>query len=134
MTEVPVLHHARKMGKSKYGAKRYLHGFFDILTMALLSRFFYRPMYFFGMIGLPMIILGVGILSYLVGRHFLYLYFDDISFQLVSRPLLILSLGLVGFGINIFLVGLLAELILQLSSSWADKKTYYIAEKVHKNL
>lgn len=51
ITEITVTHHKREHGKSKYGLERYLRGLFDSMTTSFLSKFYDRPMYFFGRIG-----------------------------------------------------------------------------------
>jgi len=56
--EIPVLHRAREFGKSKYGAERYLRGFFDLLTVKLLTQYSRSPLYLFGRVGLYSTILG----------------------------------------------------------------------------
>ena len=51
ITEIPVQHNKRKHGKSKYGMERYMRGLFDFLSVAFLSNYHDRPMYFFGKVG-----------------------------------------------------------------------------------
>ncbi len=112
ITEIQVKHHPRKSGKSKYGMKRYLEGTLDLCTVILLSRFFQKPLYFFGLIGIPLIIMGGVIGMYLVGGHLYYLLTGDSAYELVARPLLQICITIFGIGLNIFLIGLLAEFIL----------------------
>jgi glycosyltransferase involved in cell wall biosynthesis len=112
LAEIQVRHHPRKSGESKFGLKRYLEGILDLCTVILLSRFFQKPLYFFGLIGLPLILLGGTIGLYLVGGHIYYLLSGDVQYELLSRPLLQISITLFGIGLHIFLIGLLAELIL----------------------
>ncbi len=110
--EIPVKHHPRTEGKSKYGYKRYLEGTLDLCTIILISRFFQNPLYFFGLIGIPLMLLGGFIASYLVLGHLYFLITLNQSYELVARPLLQISITLFGMGLHIFLIGLLAELIL----------------------
>ena len=56
--EIPVRHHKRRFGTSKYGIARYFHGAFDLATLILLTKFSQKPLYFFGLVGLPFIVLG----------------------------------------------------------------------------
>ena len=47
-TEIPVSHRPREYGRSRYGLERYLRGFFDLLTVAFMGRYRYRPLHLFG--------------------------------------------------------------------------------------
>ena len=51
-SEKPVNHRSRKFGETKYGGSRFLHGFFDLLTILFLGKYFARPLHFFGLFGL----------------------------------------------------------------------------------
>ena len=65
VTEVPVKHHPRKFGKSKYGLGRIPRGLFDLLTILFLNRYLKRPLHFFGSLGLISLMGGMGINMYL---------------------------------------------------------------------
>jgi glycosyltransferase involved in cell wall biosynthesis len=117
VTEVAVTHHKRQFGKSKYGLTRYFHGLFDLFTVLLLTRFSAHPLYFFGIVAVPFVGLGVLSGSYLLGSHVLFHLTGSIGENLNSRPLLIISFSLVLIGIQIFLIGLLAELITRVSQN-----------------
>jgi len=125
--EIPVRHHKRRFGTSKYGIARYFHGAFDLATLILLTRFSQKPLYFFGLVGLPFIVLGGLVGSYLLFNHVLYLIFTTIGFPLTLRPQLILAVFLVLIGVLISLIGLLAELVLR---SATFEKSYWIREVV----
>ena len=58
ITESEVNHRPREFGKTKYGGNRYFHGFFDLFTMLFTSRYFNRPLHFFGSIGLLFIFIS----------------------------------------------------------------------------
>lgn len=126
ISEVPTHHHKRIHGVSKYGPRRYFHGFFDLLTIILVTRFFQRPLYFFALIGTPMIVIGLATVAYLLGGHALFLATGDSALELVDRPLLWFSAQLAGIGLQIVLIGLLAELII----SRMDRPTYAIQERL----
>ena len=126
ISEVPTHHHKRVHGVSKYGRRRYFHGFFDLLTIILVTRFFQRPLYFFAVIGTPMIGLGLASVAYLLGGHALFLATGNSALELVDRPLLWFSAQLAGIGLQIVLIGLLAELII----SRIDRPTYAIRERL----
>ena len=56
--EKPVVHQARKYGKTKFGMERFINGFLDLITIWFISRFAKRPMHFFGLLGVLMFIVG----------------------------------------------------------------------------
>ena len=84
ITEITVEHHARELCKSKFGLVRYLRGLFDSMTVAFLGKFYDRPMYFFGKIGLVLCVIGGVICAYLTA---LWCMGQGIG----SRPLLLLG-------------------------------------------
>ena len=103
VTEVPVKHHPRKFGKSKYGLGRIPRGLFDLLTILFLNRYLKRPLHFFGSLGLICLIGGMGINTYLA---VLWLIQKGIGF----RPLLMLGVLLMILGMQFLSIGLLGEL------------------------
>jgi glycosyltransferase involved in cell wall biosynthesis len=126
VTELPVTHRARTAGKSKYGFKRYYHGAFDLFTLLLLTRFSQAPLYFFGLIGLPFLGLGAAIGLYLFVNHILYLTTAGMGEMLNMRPLLVISFSLMIVGLQIFLIGLLSELVLRVTAG----RYYEIKEEI----
>ncbi len=112
--ELPVQHYPRKHGRSKYGAERYIRSLFDLLTVLFLTRFRYRPLHFFGIIGLASGTLGVLISGYLTVLWFLgYRPIGD-------RPLLLLGVLLILVGIQFTLSGLVADLIVSIDNRSQD--------------
>jgi glycosyltransferase involved in cell wall biosynthesis len=103
--EIPVLHHKRKYGKTKYGLNRFIRGPLDLLTIVYNSNFGSRPLHFFGGLGIITFLLGFGINLYLSCLW----YFKGI--WLAGRPLLFLGVLLIILGIQFFSVGLLGEMI-----------------------
>lgn len=106
--ELPVQHHARRFGKSKFGAKRLLNGFFDLLTITFVIRFMTMPMHIFGSLGLVATLAGGGICSYIT-----YLRFTHGNIQ-NHHPLLMLGMLLVIVGIQFFSTGLLGDMLASL--------------------
>ena len=125
--EIEVRHRARPFGASKYGPARYAQGPIDLATMLLLTRFSQKPLYFFALVGLPLLALGAVIAGVLVASHILHLIDPDIGMELTIRPLLIIAAVLILAGLQIFLIGLIAELVLQSSRI---EKSYDIREVV----
>lgn len=107
VTEEPVKHHTRKYGKSKFGFSKLWKDLPDIFTMLFLSRYSTRPLHFFGTLGLLM--LGVG---FLVLLYLTILWFSGVSIG--SRPLLIFGVLLELTGLQMFMTGFLAELLINL--------------------
>ncbi len=101
--ELPVKHHARKWGTSKYGWSRLTKGFLDLLTVIFLTQYRQRPMHLFGLPGLVSMALGV-----FLG---LWLTFEKIvlDHSIGTRPALLLSVLLVVIGAQFFGLGLLGE-------------------------
>ena len=103
--ELPVQHHPRRFGTSKFGVERFLRGLFDLITVYFLTAYTARPMHLFGKVGLLTGALGVVGIVYLYALKFLT------GSGIGSRPLLFISIFLMGTGIQIFLFGLITELI-----------------------
>lgn len=125
--EIEVRHRARPFGASKYGPARYAQGPVDLATMLLLTRFAQKPLYFFAIVGLPLLALGALIAGVLMVSHVLHLIDPSLGMQLTIRPLLIIAAVLLLAGLQIFLIGLVAELVLQTSRI---EKSYDIREVV----
>jgi len=105
ITEIPVQHHKRKYGKTKYGFSRFIKGFLDLFTALFTSNYSTRPLHFFGVFGTLFFIAGFGINLYLT----ILWYFKGI--WLGGRPLLFLGVLLIILGIQFFSTGLLGEMI-----------------------
>jgi glycosyltransferase involved in cell wall biosynthesis len=103
--ELPVLHHPRRWGSSKYGWSRLVKGFLDLLTVTFLTEYRQRPMHVLGVPGLAA--LGAG---FLIG---LWLTAEKIltGAAIGNRPLLLLSVLLMLVGAQFFGLGLLGELL-----------------------
>ena len=95
--------------------------------MLLLTRFAQKPLYFFALVGLPLLGLGALIGGVLVVSHVLHLIDPAIGMELTIRPLLIIAAVLLLAGLQIFQIGLIAELVLQSSRI---EKSYDIREVV----
>src|SRR5450432_684112 len=106
--EIPVEHHARKFGYSKFGGGRFFRGLMDLLTVVFLLRYGRRPAHFFGAVGSLTLALGLGIFGYL---SVIWLQGQSIG----HRPLLILAVLLIVVGVQILATGLIAELIVHLA-------------------
>lgn len=105
VSEIPVKHHARKYGKTKYGISRFFNGFFDLLTVMFTSRFSSRPMHLFGLFGILSFFMGFLVTLYLT---YLKLFQDK---PLSDRPLFIVGVLFIIVGIQLFSLGLIAEMM-----------------------
>lgn len=108
ITEIPVEHHKREFGRSKYGMERYLRGLFDFLTTIFLIRYSDRPMYFFGKIGLLCLSVGLAICSYLTVIWFM-------ENPIGGRPLLVLGVLLILLGIQFISTGFIGNLLVDIT-------------------
>lgn len=113
--EMVVKHQARKYGKTKFGADRFINGFLDLITIWFFSKFGKRPMHLFGALGILMFFLGF-LAAVWIGLSKLYKLYEGLPNILVTdNPYFYLSLTTMIIGTLFFLAGFLGELILQTS-------------------
>ena len=122
IAELPVSHHPRRYGKSKYGLGRTFRVIMDLLTVFFIKKYLTRPMHVFGLFGLGSTILGVTLGSYLI---FLKLALRQ---SIGHRPLLILAVLLVLTGIQLLSFGLLAELVMRTYHESQKRPIYRVRE------
>ena len=106
--EVQVRHHPRKFGHTKFGGKRFIEGIFDLITVLFITRYIRKPLHFFGIAGLALLLAGGCTLTYLVIGWFMGRWIGD-------RPLFLLSVLLIILGIQFISTGLLGEMLTSLS-------------------
>jgi glycosyltransferase involved in cell wall biosynthesis len=104
VSEVRVVHHPRKYGKSKYGVERMGRGFLDFLMVLFLTYYLKRPIHFFGTIGALLCLAGFGIGLYLT---WLWVFGGGIG----QRPILFVCILLMVVGVQMASIGLLGEMI-----------------------
>ena len=104
VAEIEVEHHPRRYGRSKYGMERIPRGFFDLLTVIMLTRYTAKPLHLFGTLGLFLGLAGFGIIGYLSVGWF-------IGKWIGARPLLTIGAVLLIAGIQLVSFGLVAEMI-----------------------
>lgn len=122
ITEKPVEHRARKYGVSKFGLRRFVNGFLDIMSITFVSKFSKRPMHFFGLWGSVFFLVGLVISLYLIISKLI----SPMTFALTNRPDFYLALTSLIVGMQLFLAGFIGELISRNSSS---RNSYLIEEK-----
>ena len=108
--EKVVQHQARKYGKTKFGADRFINGFLDLITIWFISKFGKRPMHLFGALGVLMFLIGFGFALYLGIDK---LFINPFGRLLSERPQFYVSLTAMIIGTQFFLAGFLGEIVLR---------------------
>jgi hypothetical protein len=120
--EIPVNHAPRKSGKSKYGIMRAVRVLLDLVTVKFLLGYSTRPIQIFGLLGGISFSLGLIVGAYL---SILKIFF---GYPLRDRPLLLLSILFVIFGVQLITMGLLGELVVRSYYESQNKPTYVIKD------
>src|ERR1051325_3528163 len=97
VTEIPVEHHARTMGKSKYGLSRTLKVVFDLMTIKFMASYQTKPIYVFGSFG--MLAFAISLLSGLYALFLKVIHKADF----VQTPLPILCIVMFAVGVQFLL-------------------------------
>lgn len=120
VAEIPVIHHPRIHGVSKYGLERVVKVVLDLLVVKFLAKYSTKPIYVFGGFGVTNFVI-----SFLAGLYAVYLkVFDSTSFILTPLPLLCVMTFITG--IMSILMGLLAELVMRTYYESQDKPVYLV--------
>ncbi len=125
IVEIPVKHHPRLYGKSKYGISRTLKVIVDLLFVWFMKKFMQKPIHFFGIGGILLLILG--------SIAFLYLLAVKLMGNPIGgRPLLIISVLLILSGLQMITTGIVSEVLMRIYFESQDKKPYTIRRIVGK--
>jgi len=114
VTEMPVVHHPRRAGRSKYGWNRLFRGFIDFLVVLFLTNFLRRPLQLFGGLGAALFSVGFAIGAYLSVQWFM-------GSPIGWRPLLFLGILAMIVGVQLASIGLLGEMIRNLAYERDDE-------------
>lgn len=131
VTEIPVDHHARTMGKSKYGISRTLKVVFDLMTIKFMASYQTKPIYVFGTFG--MIAFFLSIIS---GIYALFLKLAErfglphYQADFVQTPLPIIAIVMLAISVQFILMGLLAEMLVRTYHESQDKAIYAVRERI----
>jgi dolichol-phosphate mannosyltransferase len=124
VTEIPVKHHARTMGKSKYGLSRTLKVVFDLMTIKFMASYQTKPIYVFGAFG--MLAFAISLIG---GLYAVFLkIFHKADF--VQTPLPILTVVMFAVGVQFLLMGLLAEMLVRTYHESQAKAIYAVRERL----
>jgi len=124
VAEIPVAHHPRTMGKSKYGLSRTFKVVFDLMTIKFMASYQTKPIYIFGTFGMIAIALSLiaGIWATVLK------IFEGVSF--ILTPLPVITVVMLAIGVQFLLMGLLAEMLVRTYHESQAKSIYAIREKI----
>ncbi len=120
--EVPVSHHARQFGKSKYGLKRSFKVVLDLITLKFLADFSTKPLYMFGGVGVMLFAAAV-----LAGVETLWERWVW-GVYVHNNPFILIAVLLATLSVNFILMGLLAELIVRTYHESQGKPIYHVRD------
>jgi glycosyltransferase involved in cell wall biosynthesis len=124
VAEIPVAHHPRAMGKSKYGLSRSFKVVFDLMTIKFMASYRTKPIYVFGTFGMLAFLVSFSAGLYAVFLKFLH------RADFVQTPLPILAIMMFAVGIQFLLMGLLAEVMVRTYHESQAKSIYAVREKI----
>ncbi len=118
--EKVVEHRSRKYGTTKFGLERFVNGFLDLISVTFVMRFRKRPMHFFGTLGTLCFLGGSVITVWVIGEK-LYRQYNQMNPRaVVDQPLFFLALVALIVGVQLFLAGFLAEMMIQVNPRKGD--------------
>lgn len=128
VTEIPVEHHARTMGKSKYGLSRTIKVVFDLMTIKFMASYQTKPLYMFGFAGLTTFVI-----SFLCAALALLMKIASWPHHadFVQTPLPVLTMVLLVLGVQFFFMGLLAEMLVRTYHESQAKPIYAVKERIN---
>ena len=118
--QVPVKHHARHAGTSKYGLERVFKVVADMMLLLFIRKYFQRPIHLFGIIGVLLVVLGILINIYLFAIKW------GMGEDIGNRPLLIFGMMFILAGIQLFTIGIVMELLIRTYYESQNKRPYRI--------
>ncbi len=125
IAELPVQHHPRQFGRSKYTLARTFRVMMDLLMIRFLMSYGQRPLHIFGWLGVGMAMLGLTIDGVLAVQKVVW------GVQLANRPLLLLGTLLLLAGLQIFTLGILAEMQVRIYHESQGRPIYTVKETIN---
>ncbi|HYR77143.1 MAG TPA: glycosyltransferase family 2 protein [Pyrinomonadaceae bacterium] len=128
VAEIPVEHHPRTMGKSKYGLSRTIKVVFDLMTIKFMASYQTKPLYVFGWAGLLTFLV-----SFLCAVFAFLMKFASWPHHadFIQTPLPVLTMVMLVLGIQFFLMGLLAEMLVRTYHESQAKAIYAVRERIN---
>ncbi|GAB4494933.1 MAG: glycosyltransferase family 2 protein [Anaerolineales bacterium] len=123
--EMPVRHHPRRFGKTKYGLERTLKVLLDLMTVKFLVSFFQKPIYLFGGMGMALIFPSIFILLFLMLRRIFF------EVPVLTSPFFLMSAMFIIMGFQSILMGLIAELLVRTYHESQKKPTYVVRQALN---
>ena len=127
VTEIPVEHHPRTMGKSKYGLSRTVKVVFDLITIKFMASYQTKPLYLFGWAGL--LTFAISFLSALIAISMKFFSWPKHA-DFVQTPLPIMAMVALVLGVQLFLMGLLAEMLVRTYHESQSKPIYAVRQRI----
>ena len=127
VTEIPVEHHPRTMGKSKYGLSRTVKVVFDLITIKFMASYQTKPLYLFGWAGL--LTFAISFLSALLACLMKWASWPHHA-DFVQTPLPIMAMVTLVLGVQLFLMGLLAEMLVRTYHESQAKPIYAVRQMI----
>lgn len=128
VTEIPVTHHPRLAGRSKYGLSRTIKVVFDLVTIKFMASYMTKPLYVFGWAGvLAFLLSGVSALLAFLMKFASWPFHADF----IQTPLPVLSMIMLVLGIQLVLMGLIAEILVRTYHESQNKPIYAIKARIN---
>ena len=124
--EKVVIHSERKYGVTKFGLERFIRGPLDLLSVTFISRFVKRPMHFFGIMGVFMIMVGIAATIWLAIQKIIEIKHGIVGNLITNSPYFYIALTSMIIGAQFFMGGFLGELI---ARSTSDRNKYKIEKQ-----
>ena len=124
VSEIPVAHHRRTMGSSKYGLSRTLKVVFDLMTIKFLASYQTKPIYIFGTFG--MIAMALSLIAGLWAT--ILKFWKGVSF--ILTPLPVITIVMLAIGVQFLMMGLLAEMLVRTYHESQAKAIYAVRERI----
>jgi glycosyltransferase involved in cell wall biosynthesis len=123
VTEIPVTHHPRTMGVSKYGLSRTFKVMLDLMTIKFMASYHTKPIYVFGIFGFGSFLISV--------IAFLWALWRKIGGEsFIRNPLFTITIVMFAVGVQFILMGLLAEMLVRTYHESQSKTIYAVRERI----